>query len=97
MGCVVKRAVKFPLILKIIMLVVVAYAAITLVCLRNQIAEKKAEAAALTTSITEAEQGNRRIIAKTEALATDEGVEDVARNQLGLVGAGEIVIRDVGN
>ena len=85
------------LLVMLFFLIVVVYAVVTLVSLRNQIADKNAEAAALTSSITAVEQKNGKL---EEAIATadsDEGVEAIARDKLGMVTDGEIVFHDVGD
>ena len=92
-----KKKAKFPLIGKIVLLVLVAYAAFTLISLRSQIADAKAELADKEATASSLEQENQRMEGKMAALGTDEGVEDVARSSLGLVNAGEIVFRDVGS
>ena len=73
------------------------YGTITLVSMRSQISQKQEEAAMLTAAVTAAENENARIQEDIDALDTDEGVEAIARSELGLVGAGEIVFEDVGN
>ena len=83
----VLRSMKFvrsSLLVKLVILIVVVYAVVTLVSLRNQIADKNAEAAALTSSITAVEQKNGKL---EEAIATadsDEGIEAIARDKLGM-------------
>ena len=72
------------LMTKILILVLVVYATVTLVSLQNQVAEKNAEAELLQSSIDAAKQEN-------------EGVEAVARQKLGWVAKGEIVFYDMGN
>ena len=52
------KFVRSSLLVKLVILIVVVYAVVTLVSLRNQIADKNAEAAALTSSITAVEQKN---------------------------------------
>ena len=79
------KFVRSSLLVKLVILIVVVYAVVTLVSLRNQIADKNAEAAALTSSITAVEQKNGKL---EEAIATadsDEGVEAIARDKLGMV------------
>ena len=83
------KFVRSSLLVKLVILIVVVYAVVTLVSLRNQIADKNAEAAALTSSITAVEQKNGKL---EEAIATadsDEGVEAIARDKLGMVTDGE--------
>ena len=89
------KFVKSSLLVKLIILIVVVYATVTLVSLRRQISAKQAEAAQLTSSITSAEQENSRLTDAIENIDTDAGVEAVAREKLGMVAEGEIVFQDV--
>ena len=91
------RFKRASLLTKLLILVLVVYATVTLVSLQNQVAEKNAEAEALESSIAATEQENQRLQQAVDALGTDEGVEEVARRKLGLVAEGEIVFYDVGN
>ena len=83
--------------MKLVILVVVVYAVFTLVSLRSQIAEKNAEAAALTSSITAVEQQNGKLEEAITNADSDEGVKSIAREKLGMVEEGEIVFKDVGD
>ncbi len=85
------------LMTKILILVLVVYATVTLVSLQNQVAEKNAEAELLQSSIDAAKQENLRLQQAIDTLDTDEGVEAVARQKLGWVAKGEIVFYDMGN
>ena len=89
------KFVKSSLLVKLVILIVVVYATVTLMSLRRQITAKQAEAAQLTSSITSAEQENSRLNDAIESIDTDAGVEAVAREKLGMVGEGEIVFQDV--
>ena len=89
------KFVKSSLLVKLVILIVVLYATVTLMSLRRQITAKQAEAAQLTSSITSAEQENSRLNDAIENIDTDAGVEAVAREKLGMVGEGEIVFQDV--
>ena len=91
------RFKRSSLLTKVLILVLVVYATITLVSLQSQVTEKNAEAEALESSIAATEQENQRLQQAIDALGTDEGVEEVARRKLGLVAEGEIVFYDVGN
>ena len=71
------KFVKSSLLVKLVILILVVYATVTLVRLRSQINEKDAEVKGLTSS--------------------PEGLEQVARDQLGMVSEGEIVFEDVGD
>ena len=85
------------LMTKILILVLVVYATVTLVSLQNQVTEKIAEAELLQSSIDAAKQENLRLQQAIDTLGTDEGVEAVARQKLGWVAKGEIVFYDMGN
>ena len=89
------KFVKSSLLVKIIILVLVVYATVTLVKLRAQITQKNEAAAALTSSIVAAEQENSRLQDAIDALSSDEGVEDVARERMDMVSEGEITFYDV--
>lgn len=89
------KFVRSSLLVKLVLLIVVVYAAVTLVSLRLQVAQKNAEAAQLTGSITAQEQENERLQDAIDSLDTDAGVEAVAREKLGMVSDNEIVFRDV--
>ena len=64
---------------------------------QRYISEKEAEAAGLTSSIASTQQENDRLQSSIDALDTPEGLEQVARDQLGMVSEGEIVFEDVGD
>ena len=91
------RFTKSSLVTKILIVVLVIYAAVTLVQLNTQLQEKNAEADVLAGQVTTLEQENQRLEQAIEALDTDEGVEAVAREKLGLVKKNETVFYDVGN
>lgn len=89
------KFVKSSLLVKVIILILVVYATVTLVNLRTQISEKNAEAAALTSSIVAAEQENNRLQDAIDSLESDAGTEAVARDRLNMVSDGEITFYDV--
>ena len=94
------KFVKSSLLVKLVILILVVYATVTLVRLRSQINEKEAEAAevqGLTSSIASTQQENDRLQSSIDALDTPDGLEQVARDQLGMVSEGEIVFEDVGD
>ncbi|HIQ70057.1 MAG TPA: septum formation initiator family protein [Candidatus Avoscillospira stercorigallinarum] len=91
------RFKRSSLVTKVLILVLVVYATVTLVSLQSQVTEKETQAAALQDDITAAQQENLRLEQAINALGTDEGVEAVARQKLGLVAPGEILFYDVGN
>lgn len=89
------KLIKSSLLVKLLILILVVYATVTLVQLQSRITDKKAEADSLTSSIVTAEQENSRIQDAIDKLDTPEGVEDVARDKLGMVGEDEIIFYDV--
>ncbi len=89
------KFIKSSLLMKLVILILVVYATVTLVRLRTQIADKKEEAASLTSAITSTQQENNRLQDDIDGLETDQGLEDVARDQLGMVSEGELVFQDV--
>lgn len=91
------RLKRSSLLTKLLILVLIVYATVTLVSLQSQVTEKETEAQSLQTSIEAARQENLRLQQAIDNLDTDEGVEAVARQKLGLVSKGEIVFYDVGN
>ena len=91
------KFVRSSLLVKLVILILVVYATVTLVSLRKQITEKNSDAAALTGSITAVEQENGRLQEAIDNLDTDAGIEDAAREKLGMVSEGEIIFKDVGN
>ena len=87
---------KSSLLIKLVVLILVVYAAITLVSLESQISAKREEAEALSKSITTAEEENQRLQDAIDNIDSDESVEEIARTKLGLAAQGEIIFRDVG-
>ena len=88
------KLVKSSLLVKLLILILVVYATVTLVNLRKQISEKNAEAAKLTSSVTAVEQENGRLQDAFDALGTDESVEAIAEEKLDMVHKGEIIFQD---
>ena len=91
------RFKRSSLLTKVLILVLVVYATVTLVSLQSQVTEMDAQAEALESSIDAAKQEHLRLEQAIDALDTDEGVVDVARQKLGWVTEGEIVFYDMGN
>jgi len=90
------KLVKSSLLVKLVILILVVYATVTLVSLRKQITEKNEQEAILNSSIAATQQENNRIQDSIDALGTDAGVKAVARDKLGMVDEGDIVFYDVG-
>lgn len=91
------RFKRSSLLTKLLILVLVGYAAVTLVSLQSQVTEQQATAAELERSIAAAKQENLRLEQAIDGLGTDEGVVDAARQKLGWVSENEIVFYDIGN
>ena len=90
------KLVKSSLLVKLVILILVVYATVTLVSLRKQITEKNEQESILNSSIAATQQENNRIQDSIDALGTDEGVAAVARDKLGMVEEGDIIFYDVG-
>ena len=58
---------------------------------------KELQSNELEHDIAATKQDIQRIQENIDAVSTDEGVRKIARDKLGLVGAGEYVFQDVGN
>ena len=84
-------------LIKMIVLILVVYATITLVSLQSQIQQKRQQADELAATIAETQQENQRLEVALDQIDTDEGGAEIARQKLGLVEDGEIVFQDVGN
>ena len=89
------KFVKSSLLVKLVILILVVYATVTLVSLRQQINEKNEQEAILNSSIASTRQENNRLQDSIDALGTDEGVAAVARDKLGMVEEGDIIFYDV--
>ena len=87
------KFVKSSLLVKLVILILVVYATVTLVRLRSQINEKEAEAAGLTSSIASTQQENDRLQSSIDALDTPDGLEQVARDLFQPIGCVECVDR----
>lgn len=84
-------------VIKVTALVLVLFAVYTLVSLQGEITRKEMQAEELERDIASTKQDIQRIQENIDSLNTDEGIRKVARDKLGLVGAGEYVFQDVGN
>lgn len=91
------RFKRSSMLTKLLILVLVVYAAVTLVSLQSQVTVKQAEAEALSQSIAAAKQENLRLEQAIDTLDTDEGVKNAAREKLGWVSQDELVFYDIGN
>ena len=87
---------KSSLLVKLVILIVLVYATVTLVSLQNQVTQKKEESAALSEQVAQLQQDNNVLQESIDNLQTSAGIEAIARNKLGLVKDGEIVFYDNG-
>lgn len=82
---------KASQLLILIVLLAVAVGLHQLCCIRQAEYEKKiVELAQLRTSISEAEYANQQLKTRVSYLKTPQGVEEIARDKLGLVMPGEL-------
>lgn len=75
------------------LLLLAAIVVVKSISLREQKAELKVQAAEISAQIEEAQDEHKKLEEKEEYMKTKKYVEEVARNQLGLVYPDEIVIR----
>lgn len=85
---------KASFLTKLLLIVVIAYALITLVNLHDRIADTKAQVAALEDQVVYAEQERAVVEQDLSELGSDKSVKKIARSRLGMVEAGEIVFFD---
>ena len=90
------RFKRTSLLMKLVILALVVYSTFAIVTLQNKVMEKRAEAEILQTQIDTEKQENFRLEQAIDNLDTQEGIEAVARQKLGMVSRGEIVFYDVG-
>ena len=91
------RLRKSSIFTKLIVLALAIYAVAMLLDLQAQISQQEVANAALREQVDTAAQENQRLEQAMNRLGSREGVEDVARNKLGLVTDGEILFYNLGN
>ena len=87
---------KSSLWIKVLILILVVYATVTMVSLQSQISAKREEAEALSKSVASVAQENQRLQDDIDKIGTDAGVEDISRTKLGLGYSDEIIFEDAG-
>ncbi len=95
-----KTAMKFKgasLITKIVILALVVYAGISLFSLRQQTAETQNKRDELQQQVDKLRQENTERQYDIDHSTDPEIIEDVARNELGLVKPGEKIYYDIGD
>jgi len=90
------KFIRSSLLMKILLLVLVIYATVTLVELQNNATELNAQAAELQTQIDKINQENLSRKQDIENIDTEEGIRELASQQ-GLVEEDEIVFHVTGN
>lgn len=88
----VKRA---SLITKIVIIAIMLYAGVTLVSLKVQVANARAQRDELQNQVSSTTQTNTELKYAIDHSTDPETIEDIARNKLGLVKPGEKIFYDV--
>jgi len=90
------RLRKSSMLTRLIVLALAVYAIVTLLGLQTQISQQEEANTALREQISATAQENQRLQQAIERVGSREGVEEVARNKLGLVAEGEIIFYNLG-
>ena len=85
---------KMPGIAKLAMLAFLIYAAVTIVSLRSQIADKQAEFDSLSLRVQEYEDANAALQEEMQNGISEEEISELARNELSYAEPGERVFVD---
>lgn len=85
---------KASLLTKLLIVVLVVYAVITLVNLQDRITDTNGQIAQLEEQVLYAEQERSIVEQDLAELGSDKSVKKIARARLGMVEAGEIVFYD---
>lgn len=85
---------KMPVAVKIAMLVFLLYAAVTIIRLQSQIADKREELVGLTEQVEEYEQANERLRQEMQDGISEEDISELARTELSYAEPGERVFVD---
>ena len=85
---------KMPGIAKLAMLAFLIYAAVTIVSLRSQIADKQAELDSLSLRVQEYEDANAALQEEMQTGISEEEISELARNELSYAEPGERVFVD---
>ena len=87
---------KISFLLKCIVLVVVVYGVFTLSTMRKELSANQAEIQSISAAIADTQSENARLQESLVSVHTNEGVADIARDELGLVAPGEIIFKEAG-
>lgn len=85
---------KMPVVIKIAMLAFLLYAAITIVRLQSQIAQKQAELDSLNQQVEEYQEANELLRQEMQNGITEEDISELARTELSYAEPGERVFVD---
>lgn len=85
------------IIIKIVILALVVYAGVSLITLKAQTAEAQEKRNELQQRVDETMQDNSELQYDIDHSTDPEIIEDVARNDIGLVKPGEKIFYDVGD
>lgn len=85
---------KVPGIVKLAMLAFLIYAAVTIVSLRLQIADKRAELDSVSLRVQEYEDANAALQEEMQRGISEEDISELARNELNYAEPGERVFVD---
>ena len=88
---------KAGLLTKLVVLALLIYLSITLLDLRSQIQDAEAERDARQQEVDQLTQSNLALSSMLEQSDDPDALEDLAREELGLVKPGEKVFYDVGD
>lgn len=91
------RLKKLGLLSTVVIVVLVVYSCITMVSLKVQTDEARARRDELQTQVDRYNQENSELQYSIENSTDPEIIEDVARNDIGLVRPGEKIFYDVGD
>ena len=89
-----KRAGPF---IKIVILALIVYAAISIVTTKGKIEQARLDVDAVQQQVNAVRQENAGLAYSIEHAADDETIESIARGKLGLVRPGEKIFYDVGS
>lgn len=82
------------ILVKVVLIAVLVYAGVTLYNLQQQIQVAKAQEAELTAQVESLEDENNALRSDIAAAGDQDKLEDVARDELGMVKSGEKVFYD---
>ena len=85
---------KMPVIVKLLMLAFLLYAAVTIISLRTQIADKQEELDSLSLRVQEYEEADAALQGEMQRGVSEEDISELARSELSYAEPGERVFVD---